>query len=246
MTVGLWLTQIGEFSFVLVQVARNSGLVGGNVYNATLAASLVTILVNAAQVRYLPNWIGQLRLARHAAARTAFARELENHVVLCGFGRIGGEVGTALDAFRIPYVVIEIDPDIVETLRSRGISCLFGDATHERLLHEAHIRTSSLVILALPDASKNQLVIRRIRHQNLPVPILARAHSRRDYETLLEAGASEIIQPELEASATLIRHALDYLKVPADLRSGYLDRFREAFRTARGGASATPHSLPNV
>jgi CPA2 family monovalent cation:H+ antiporter-2 len=247
MAVGIGLTQIGEFSFILIQVARNSGLVGADVYNATLAASLVTILVNAALMRYVPNWIGQLRLARHVSARTSFARQkLENHVVLCGFGRIGSEVGTALDTFHIPYVVIEIDPDIVETLRSRGISCLFGDATHERLLKEADIQTASLVIIALPEANKNQLVIRRIRGHNLPVPILARAHSRRDYEVLLEAGASEITQPELEASAMLIRHALDYLKLPADQTSVYLDRFREALRTARGAVSTTPTSLPNV
>src|SRR5207245_2421033 len=70
--VGVGLTQIGEFSFILVQVARQSGLVGPDVYNATLAASLVTILANAALVRYVPNRIGQLRLARHAAASAGF------------------------------------------------------------------------------------------------------------------------------------------------------------------------------
>src|SRR5262245_12520007 len=106
MAVGVGLTQIGEFSFILVQVARNSGVVGADVYNATLAASLVTILVNAALVRYVPQWIGQARLARHAVAHANHVpKKLEDHVVLCGFGRVGGEVGTALETFRIPYLV---------------------------------------------------------------------------------------------------------------------------------------------
>ena len=52
------LTQIGEFSFILVQVARGGGHVGDDVYNATLAASLLTILINAALVRLVPRWIG--------------------------------------------------------------------------------------------------------------------------------------------------------------------------------------------
>jgi monovalent cation:H+ antiporter-2, CPA2 family len=247
MVVGVGLTQIGEFSFILVQVARNSGLVGPEVYNATLAASLVTILANAALVRYMPNWIGQVRLARHTSARVSFApQKLENHVVLCGFGRVGGEVGTALDTFHIPYVVIEADPDIVETLRGRGISCLFGDATHERLLQEAGIQTASLIILTLPEGGKNQLVIRRIRGQNPTVPILARARSRTEHELLFEAGASEIIQPELEASATMIRHALDYLKLPTEQSQDYLERFREAVGTARAATLVTRTPLPNV
>jgi CPA2 family monovalent cation:H+ antiporter-2 len=55
--VGVGLTQIGEFSFILVQVARNAGLVGHDVYNATLAASLLTVLINAVLVRYVPAWL---------------------------------------------------------------------------------------------------------------------------------------------------------------------------------------------
>ena len=241
--VGVGLTQIGEFSFILVQVARNSGLVGPDVYNATLAASLVTILVNAALVRYVPNWIGQLRLARRVAASAGFqSQKLEKHVILCGFGRVGSEIGTALDTFHIPYVVIEVDPDIVETLRTRGIFCLFGDAIHERILQEADIQSASLVILTLPEGNKNQLIIRNIRCQNPSVSILTRSHSRTEHEALLKAGASEIIQPELEASATMIRHALDYLKLPTDQTSAYLQRFREAV----GAAQAVPSSNTKV
>ena len=85
----------------------------------------------------------------------------------------------------------------------------------------------------MPEGSKNQLVIRNIRRQSADIPILTRSHSRTDHEALLEAGASEIIQPELEASATMIRHALDYLKLPTDQTTAYLDRFRGAI----GGAA---------
>ena len=131
--VGVGLTQIGEFSFILVQVARNSGLVDQNVYNATLAASLISILVNAALIRYVPNWIGQVRLARQAVPTALAPQALTNHVVLSGYGRVGGEIGTALDTFHIPYVVIEMDPDIVETLRARGVRCFYGDASHGAL-----------------------------------------------------------------------------------------------------------------
>src|SRR5206468_4820292 len=56
--VAVGLTQIGEFSFILVQVARSAGHIGNDVYSATLAAALLSILVNAALVRYAPAWIG--------------------------------------------------------------------------------------------------------------------------------------------------------------------------------------------
>ena len=66
--VGVGLTQIGEFSYVLVRVARDAHLVDDNVYSATLAASLLTILLNAFLMRITPEWIGGHRLAVNSAA----------------------------------------------------------------------------------------------------------------------------------------------------------------------------------
>ena len=244
--VGVGLTQIGEFSFILVQVARNSGLVDQNVYNATLAASLISILVNAALIRYVPNWIGQVRLARQAVPAALAPQALTNHVVLSGYGRVGGEIGTALDTFHIPYVVIEMDPDIVETLRARGVRCFYGDASHERILEESHTNDAALVILTLPDGEKNELITRTVRHLNATVPILTRSHTRSDQEGLVHAGASRVIQPELEASATMIDYALEYLKLPADQASQYLERFRDAIGTAHTLPSTDRNPLPGV
>ncbi|MCK6500512.1 MAG: cation:proton antiporter, partial [Nitrospira sp.] len=90
--VGIGLTQIGEFSFVLVQVAKTAGHVGADVYNATLAASLLTILLNAALVRYVPGWLGKRRLARERRLPEPWSGEQDlppQHVVLCGFGAVG-------------------------------------------------------------------------------------------------------------------------------------------------------------
>ncbi len=70
--MGVGLTQIGEFSFMLIQVARNASHVGDDVYNTTLAASLITILLNAALMRVVPRWIGRAQLARAAESATSW------------------------------------------------------------------------------------------------------------------------------------------------------------------------------
>ena len=72
--VGVGLTQIGEFSFILVQVARSAGHVGADVYNATLATSLITILVNALLVRFVPRWVARLPKDTPGAAPAAPGR----------------------------------------------------------------------------------------------------------------------------------------------------------------------------
>ena len=247
--VGVGLTQIGEFSFILVQVARGAGHVGADVYNATLAAALITILINAALVRTAPAVIARLRGVEAGAAAGEAGPGPAEHVVLCGFGRVGSAVGEALETFGTRFVVIERDPDIVRGLRSRGVPCLFGDAAQPRLLEEAHVARATLVVVALPEMDRARLVVRAVRAVSPQVPVLARAHTASARQALTEAGATEVIEPELEAAATMIRHALRSLVKPQARVLDYLSRFRGAMNPvhAEVGAPAGPaEALPEV
>jgi len=247
--VAVGLTQIGEFSFILVQVARSAGHVGAEVYNATLAASLLTILLNVVLVRAGHRWIGRVGLTRRqrALASPAAARgDLRDHVVLCGFGRVGSAVGEALETFAIRYIVIETDPDIVKGLHARGLPCLYGDAAHDKILEEAGGQRAALVVLTIPEGERARLAIRHLRAMNRQVPILARTHDRRGHEGLREAGATEVVQPELEAAATLIRHALGRLFLPQDRVLAYLHRFHEAMEAVQGHGTAETDALPQI
>jgi len=246
--VGVGLTQIGEFSFILVQVARTAGHVGPEIYHATLAASLITILINAALVRAAPGWIARVRGVEQSAPGSVERVEAE-HVVLCGFGRVGSAVGEALETFGVRFVVIERDPDIVRGLRSRAVPSLFGDAAQARLLDEAGAGRASLVVVALPEMDRAQLVVRGVRALNPHVPVLARAHHAAGRDALAEAGATEVIEPELEAAATLIRHALRQLAKPPARVLDYLSRFRGAMNPVPADDRGEPgpaEALPEV
>jgi CPA2 family monovalent cation:H+ antiporter-2 len=246
--VGFGLAQIGEFSFVLVQVARNAGLVDDHIYNATLAASLLSILIHALGFRRVTAWLDAFwHLGTRGELRPQTARG--GAVVLCGFGRVGSEIGEALETFDISYTVIERDPDICAQLRARGVPCVFGDAAHRDLLMRAGVEAASLVIVALPEIERARLAVAAVRALRADVPLLARAHGRAEAEALRAKGATEIIQPELEASATLIRHALASLGQPKDRTIAYLERYRSAMERADADdatAAAATAALPEV
>jgi CPA2 family monovalent cation:H+ antiporter-2 len=245
--VGIGLAQIGEFSFVLVQAARQEGLIGADVYQATLAASLLTILVNAALVRATPRYLGKLRVASQAPPDAeALPGELQRHVILCGYGRVGSAVAEALDTFRIPWVAIETDPDVVRGLRERGVPSVFGDAGERRPLEAAGAWTATLAVVALPEVDRARAAVRNLRALNPALPILARTHHRAEHERLRQAGATEVIQPELEAAATLIRHALNSLALPRERVLAYLEQFRDAINLAGARTPERTGRLPEM
>ena len=246
--VGVGLTQMGEFSFVMIRVAREAGHVGNDVYNATLAASLLTILVNAVLVRWVPRWMAGTRLV--APPRETVVSEghepLTGHVVVCGFGRVGSAVAEALETFGVRYVAIDIDPDVVRGLRRRGTPVQFGDASSDRVLAHAGVTRAALVVVALPEIERAFLAVRAIRQVNPDAPILARAHHDAGRDQLVDAGATEVIQPEFEAASTLIRHALRRLTLPREEVLDYLGRFRSAMDAASAEGAPAGSALPEV
>ncbi len=231
--VGIGLTQIGEFSFVLVRVARSSGLVDEAVYNATLAASLITILLNAVLMRLAPSWVRPRGAVLNDATAEAGFQEMHGHVVICGFGRIGSLLGTALDTFSLPYVVIETDPDIVKALRLRRVPCMFGNAAHLSILERAHLDRASLVVITIPDSDPASATVRNARRLNGAIPIIARAHRVPDREQLLSSGATQVIEPEIEASAVLVSNALGYLPLSKSSADVYVDALRAGLENVK-------------
>ncbi|MGH7462789.1 MAG: NAD-binding protein, partial [Longimicrobiales bacterium] len=243
--VALGLTQIGEFSFILVQVARGASLVGNDVYNATLAASLVSILLNAFIWRFGMPLVDQKR-ATFGLLETGEAPPLEGHIVICGFGRMGGAAGAALDAFQLRYVIVEIDPEVVRSARARNLHCLFGDPSRRAVLEAAHTDSAALVLVTIPEAERAYLTIRNVRTLNAHAPVLARAHRRSEYELLIQAGATKVVQPETEASAMLIGEALEVAGIPEDQVLAYLAQYREAMELASPKLVGKRYMLPEL
>jgi CPA2 family monovalent cation:H+ antiporter-2 len=243
--VGIWMTQIGEFSFVLVHVARGAGHVGDDVYQATLAAALLSILINAALVRSAPGWLAGLERGR-ALPLGGLETDRRARVLVCGFGRVGSAVAEALETFGVPYAAVEVDPEVVRALRARGIPSVLGDASRPMILRAAGASSVQLAVVTLPEFERASLAVQALRRLRPDVPILARAHAVADHDRLREAGATEVIQPEVEAAFTLIRHALVRLALPREQALAYLDRFRQAMDAGEGQGAVAVDALPRI
>lgn len=221
--VSVHLAQTGEFSFVLAQVARGAGLISDTIYHGLLAASLISILITAALSDLGHRWIEEPALRDASGVR---GRNPTNHVLICGFGRVGGTIGEALETFRIPYTVVDLDFTVVEALRARGIPAVYGDVSGEPVLRMAGAKTARLAVVATPDFERARLAVRRLRELNPKVPILARSTHTLQRGELLEAGATKVIQPEFEAAITLLRHGLEQLGIPHQDIKAYMEQQR--------------------
>lgn len=225
---GVGLAQMGEFSYLVAGTARAQGLLPESLYEAVLAASLLTILLNAAAFRHRPGWMERM-VGMHGVTPRVVGRgtdRLTEHVVLCGFGRVGREVADALDAFGIPYAVVDLDLEALQAARARGARAVFGEVGNPLALRRAGAERARMAVVAVPDFGAAYRCVRALRELNPNLPILARVHASRHRALLLEAGATEVIQPEVEAALTMVRHSLDRLGIDHEAGRAYLKRAR--------------------
>lgn len=237
--VSFYLAQTGEFTFVLAQVARGLGLISGPVYQAILAGSLVSVLVVVLLSSRVHRWAEDPGTPRPQMPVHAGVDPLPGHVLICGFGRVGGTVGEALEAFGVPFTVVDLDFSVIEALRERGVACVYGDAASETVLRRAGAGTARLAVVAIPDFELARIAVRRLSAINPDLAILVRAGHASQRTPLLDAGATEVIQPEFEAAQTLLRHGLDQLGIPHPTVKLYMEQQRAAEAQA---AAVEPHA----
>lgn len=125
------------------------------------------------------------------------SRKMKNHVIICGFGRVGKQVADDLTAHNDDFVIIEMDNDLVENAKL-GSDYLFlkGDSTHDETLEMAGIKSAKAIITCLPKDADNIYVVLAAREANPNILIVSRASEASAVSKLKIAGASNVIMPD--------------------------------------------------
>jgi CPA2 family monovalent cation:H+ antiporter-2 len=244
LVVALGLAQIGEFSFILGDLARHNGLLGEDGYSLLVACAMVSISLNPFLFRLLDPIEGRLRRhkrlwrlldarsARKRAAinaRTAEAIEAEAQplAVIVGYGPVGQAVDRALRRAGTDTVVIDLNMDTVAELEAKGQRALFGDASQPGLLEQAGIARARHLIVTLPHSVNRAPLIAAARELSPRCRIVVRARYLREYADLIHVGANAACFEEAEAAAALTEVVLADLGLPRGAASAEGDRVRQ-------------------
>lgn len=258
--VGLNLAQVGEFSFLIAVMGERSGLIAPEIYKIAISATVISMMLapflmmsgpllasRLARVTggLLPAWERLARRYEHGildvqVAATAKGEGPSNHIAILGYGSVGRTLGDVLMSNGVPFVALEIDPDLVREARRRGHPVLYGDAGSEDLLRRCGIDRARMVLVTVPDMVMARHVIRWSRRANPDVFILARGRRASEDEPLYKDGADEVIHETFEVGVEFIARVLRRLNVPKQeverqigrVRSGRYEIFRRQDFTA--------------
>ena len=152
--------------------------------------------------------------------------ELRRHAVVCGYGPVGRELVQALKQRDFPFIVVELDPYRTDELKEANVPWIYGDATNAAVLEACRILDARIVAVTLSEPAAAEAIVRRAKEMNPRVDVVVRGEGSQERITLMEAGAEEVVHPELEAGLEFVRHTLHRFGVDSTQIRALLSRRR--------------------
>jgi CPA2 family monovalent cation:H+ antiporter-2 len=242
---GLVVSLGGEFGFALLTILLRDRLIDAAFVQPLLTAIVISMVISPLLIRHnksIARWI--LRERRPEA--TALEREAEStravaqrdHVLICGFGRVGQNVARVLEQLGFEYIAVDMDPGRVRAARLAGDPVVYGDAGHPEVLELVGLDRSSVVVISFADTAVALHSVDVIRKERPNVPILVRTQDDSHLAELQKAGASSVVPETFEAALMLVWHVLLLLQVPVsrvmkiigDIRGNRYNLLRTLYR----------------
>ena len=223
---GLALAQGGEFGFALLALALNHEVVSSEV-NALVIATIILSMIATPVLIGFNDRIVTLILGKPKSDQAvhqemniesleAATDDLDNHVIICGFGRVGQIVARFLKPLNLPYIAIDADPVRSHEAAQAGEPAYYGNAHRVDILRALGAERARLLILTIPDHTGSLTALRAIKRNFPNLQVLVRTQDDSQLNTYQEAGATEVIPEALEGSLMLVSHILTMLNVPED------------------------------
>jgi CPA2 family monovalent cation:H+ antiporter-2 len=209
---GILLSQVGEFSFVLIALGKSRGLIEDDAYQLVLAASFITMAVAPlliANVRAIVDGLARLPvlsavLAPETRALAESGKGHAQHVIICGYGPIGRDVAVFAGQHGMDYVAIELNPRTVQEHAGKGVPIFYGDFSNARVLEHAGIDRARALVVTAPDMAAGHRAVKLARALNPDLLIVARTRYQGQAEGLLRDGANEVIEEEFETAVEVV------------------------------------------
>lgn len=222
---GLSLFQIGEFAFILSKIGIEYNLLTPQTNQYFLSVSIVsmiltpfTIILSETIANRLLGISKKLGIKKIDVLDNAIEEivndNLENHLVIIGYGINGSNLAKAASASNIPFIVIEMDAAIVKREKQKGLPIIFGDATQGHILEAVHLNRARTAVVAISGNFATQTIIKNIRSISDSLYLVVRTRYVAETSELLALGADEVIPEEFETSIQIFEHVLHNFLVP--------------------------------
>jgi CPA2 family monovalent cation:H+ antiporter-2 len=224
--LAILLFQIDEDAFILFSLAFANKAFSYQQYIALISTTALSLLLSPFLIsgkeriyfglrklctKYFPSLELFIRHRLDTDPTVLDSLDLRDHIIICGYGRLGSHIGKALMNANIPFVAVDYNFHALQKAKKEGVNIIYGDSTDMDILDYAEIEHAVALISVVPDRYSQEAIILNAKKLNPKIVIISRIHRHDHQQRMKDLGADVVIEPELEASLSIIKQVF-YLK----------------------------------
>lgn len=228
-SLAVFLFQVSENAFILLSLAFANKIFTSDQYLFVISSVIISLILTPVMInnkdiiyfairtflkKYIPSVETFISYTVDSDRFPLDELQMTNHVVVCGYGRIGSHIGRALLLANIPFIAIDYNFHAVTKGKREGIPILYGDPTHMDILSYAQIDNAAVIVIVIPDKYSQEAIILNAKKMNPKVVIISRVHKHEHQQRMRDLGAHIVVQPELEASLSIIKKLFFIKQMP--------------------------------
>ncbi len=239
---GLFICQVGEFSFILAGSVIELNLLSNRNYQLFLSISVLSMGLTPYFIEKsdrLSYWLNKLFMSEslrkkfpgliHSSIKpNIHEQKLKDHLVIVGYNEIGKNISKVIKMAKIPFIALESDPEIVLSSKNkRGTQVVYGNATNSQILKHVGIGQARMVVITISNPLEVQAIVMAIRKLAPKCHVIATSRKTADFVKLFDAGANEIISEQFEISVEVVTRVLSRYLVTRNEIDDFIVRLRQ-------------------
>jgi len=220
--VAVNLAQVGEFAFLSATIGLNNEWISNDLNSLIISVTVLSLLMSPFMITRIDKIYERIRdyfqikhpstYRKYFMAREegiTLGKKNKNHIIICGYGRVGKYIALALRRMRFKFLIIDLDSEIIDEAKKININAIYGDATSEELLLQAGLEDAKAIVIALNKESEVISVADKVKSINPDIKMLIRSN----HDALGDdvTNKYDIIEPEFEAALQVLTNILPFL-----------------------------------
>ncbi len=203
------LSQVGEFALVIFAIAISTNLLEKSLGSIAILVVILSMVVTPFLLPYTQRFVALFMKDSFYVEEVSDIGEKKDHIIICGYNRVGQAVAHHLDMFGFSYIIVDNNPKLIHMALNEGKEAYLGDMSKTAIIEAFHVKDAAAIIIALENADLKHLIVEKILDYDINANIIVQIQSQKERQKLKdELNQINAVDGEVEIARILVERVM--------------------------------------
>ena len=202
------LSQVGEFALVIFSLATASNLLDSKLASIAMLVVILSMVVTPFLIPYTQKFVALFVKDAHYIEEVEDIGAIKDHIIICGYGRVGQYVQHHLDMYGYEYIIVDNNPQLVKKAQDEGLKAYLGDMSKTAIIEALHAKDAAAIILTIESPEIKALISQKLLDISPDANIIVQIASAQERQALKDIKILNAVDGEIEIARILVERVM--------------------------------------